>query len=70
MHEVDEKANKRGPYKSQAVLKEELRRETDMLAHPDVVEFANTIAKITDPKKLEQIAWLIEELSRNRLPRR
>ncbi len=70
MHEIDEKPNKRGPYKSQAVLKEELRREADMLSHPDVLEFADAIAKITDPKKLEQIAWLIDELSRNRPPRR
>ena len=70
MHQNDENKAKRGPYKSQALLREELRREAEMLGDPDVVAFAEAIAKITDPRKRAHIAWLVEELSRSRPPRR
>jgi hypothetical protein len=70
MHQSDEKTNKRGPYKSQTVLREEDRRQAEMLADPDVVAFAEAIAKITDPKTRAHIAWLVEDLSRHRPPRR
>jgi hypothetical protein len=70
MHQSDDNKHKRGPYKSQAVIQEESRRESEMLSHPDVTAFAEAIAKIKDPKKLAHIEWLIEVLSHNRLPRR
>ena len=66
MYEEDDRAGKRGPYKSQAVLQEESRRQAEMLTDPDVVAFAEALAKITDPKKRAHIAWLVEEFSRRR----
>lgn len=70
MHQSDDNKHRRGPYKSQAVLQEEMRREAEMLTDADVAAFAEALARITDPKKRAHIAWLVEEFSRRRPPRR
>ena len=65
----DDKLNKRGPYKSRAVLREQARRQADLLADPEVAAFADALRRISDPKKRACLEWLVIELSRDKRER-
>lgn len=63
MRRTDGKRNGRGPYLNIEILKEEDRRQTNVLADPEVAAFASAYLNIRDPKNRACIEWLVRRLS-------